>query len=487
MNYIKTTLLLAIYLMPIFFMSCSKDEDDPTDDTSPAITAISPISGAVGSSVIITGKNFNPVAASNSVLFFNGKSATVTAASPTELSVVVPADATTGSINLQINSKTAVSPQVFTVTQVADAPVITSLSPSSGPIGTSVTITGSKFSSTANQNEVKFNGTVATVSSATAIQLVVTVPSGATTGTLTIKVNGLTATSASAFTVTGTSPSQWTAKTNFGGNARAWAASFAIGTKGYIGMGMNFMTPYEDFWEYDATGGAWTQKANFGGGKRYKAASFVIGTKAYVATGIDAVGNEMKDLWEYDPSLNKWTQKANYGGTMMYGGFAFTLGGKGYVGSSQMWAYDPSNNSWTQKKSYEGSGRAHSAAFTIGDKAYVGTGYAVSTGESHDFWEYDATLDDWTQKADVLGADRGEGVGFAINGKGYLGLGSNDLVDLYEFNPINNTWTKKNDFIKAGGLYAAAVFVINNKAYIGTGNDLNINASKSFFEFDPTK
>ncbi len=54
----------------------------------------------------------------------------------------------------------------------------------SGPVGSSVTIYGAAFSSTPSQNTVKFNGTTATVASATTTQLVATVPSGATSGTI---------------------------------------------------------------------------------------------------------------------------------------------------------------------------------------------------------------------------------------------------------------------------------------------------------------
>ena len=58
--------------------------------------------------------------------------------------------------------------------------------PDAGPIGQSVTIYGTGFSATANQNTVTFNGTSATVSTASTTQLVVTVPGGATTGTIAV-------------------------------------------------------------------------------------------------------------------------------------------------------------------------------------------------------------------------------------------------------------------------------------------------------------
>lgn len=81
-------------------------------------------------------------------------------------------------------------------------PTISNFTPSSGPIGTSVTITGTNFSSTATDNQVEFNGTVATVISSSATTITTTVPLGATTGLITVTVAGNTAISLSNFTVT---------------------------------------------------------------------------------------------------------------------------------------------------------------------------------------------------------------------------------------------------------------------------------------------
>ena len=61
-----------------------------------------------------------------------------------------------------------------------EPPVISSFAPSSGPVGTSVTITGLNFSTTPASNKVFFGATRAQVISASRNQLVVNVPSGAT-------------------------------------------------------------------------------------------------------------------------------------------------------------------------------------------------------------------------------------------------------------------------------------------------------------------
>ena len=65
---------------------------------------------------------------------------------------------------------------------------ISELTPHTGPVGTSVTIFGAGFSTTPAQNAVTFGGTATAVTSATATQLVTTVPAGLVAGSYTVGV-----------------------------------------------------------------------------------------------------------------------------------------------------------------------------------------------------------------------------------------------------------------------------------------------------------
>ncbi len=81
----------------------------------------------------------------------------------------------------------------------ASVPTLTSFAPTTGPVGTTVTLTGTSFT---GATAVKFNGTSATsytVVSATSITA--TVPAGATSGTISVTTAGGTATSATSFAV----------------------------------------------------------------------------------------------------------------------------------------------------------------------------------------------------------------------------------------------------------------------------------------------
>lgn len=88
------------------------------------------------------------------------------------------------------------------LTSSISVPAITSFSPTNGPVGTLVTITGTGFNITAASNTVYFGATKAIVISATATQLVVKVPLGATYEPISETNNSLTGYSAKPFVVT---------------------------------------------------------------------------------------------------------------------------------------------------------------------------------------------------------------------------------------------------------------------------------------------
>lgn len=153
---------------------------------------------------------------------------------------------------------------------------------------------------------------------------------------------------------------------------------------------------------------------------------------------------------------------------------------------------------WRQLSDFPGLGRVRSFGFSINGKGYIVGGNAASGFSSHllnDVWEYDPVTDSWTQKAPYPG-QAGEYIrGFVIGDKAYMGTGfgqrldlpDNDLPqnnDFWEFDPVANKWTRKADF--AGGKRENVIaFAINGMGYLGLGTD-NAYASnyKDIWRYD---
>ncbi|MFO7657048.1 MAG: kelch repeat-containing protein [Bacteroidales bacterium] len=233
----------------------------------------------------------------------------------------------------------------------------------------------------------------------------------------------------------------WKQKTGFPGSGRSGAVSFVIGNNAYVGLGYDGDTVKNDFWRYNITGDSWTQIADFEGSARESAVAFVINDTAYVGTGDNGypVYEKLKDFWKYNVGTNTWKRISDFGGTARTGAACFSIQGKGYVATG-----------------------------------------IDNSDEQKDIWEYNPQTDTWTKKADLTGDKRKDAVGFSINGKGYLCSGwyfdsySMVLNDVQEYNPVTDSWTEK---IFADNLLSkkqyAGCFILDNKAYLVSGNNNN--------------
>ena len=181
----------------------------------PGITSISPTTataGASGLTLTVNGSNFLTGA---TLVQFNTiplPANAVTVTNLTTLTVQVPAAnlATAQTVSVDTfnpqpggGPDTNRTPPTLTITAAA-APTITGLNPTSGTVGTSVTITGTNFGATQGTSTVTFNGTTATPTSSSnwsASSIVVPVPAGATNGNVVVTVGGV-ASNGMSFTVT---------------------------------------------------------------------------------------------------------------------------------------------------------------------------------------------------------------------------------------------------------------------------------------------
>jgi hypothetical protein len=144
---------------------------------TPTISNISPNSAAIGSAAVISGTNFGSTQG-NSTVTFNGINSTPSSWSATSITTQVPAAATSGPVVVTVNGQASAG-AVFNV-----LPGIAGLSPNSGVVGSSVTITGSNFG--AAQGSVTFNGTAGAITSWGDSTIVAKVPAGATIGNIVV-------------------------------------------------------------------------------------------------------------------------------------------------------------------------------------------------------------------------------------------------------------------------------------------------------------
>ena len=201
----KNGFVFFIIILLVNILSCGRDPSNnpppppppPPAVNGPTITNFTPASGIVGAQVVIDGTNFSSSIQDN-IVKFNGVVASIISASSTQLTVTVPATATTGKISITVNNKNAISIPDFIV---LGPPTITSFAPTNGRPGDQVIITGTNFNLLLATNIVKFNGAPASVTYGSSTQLTVIVPPNATSGSISVTANGLTGTSVLIFTV----------------------------------------------------------------------------------------------------------------------------------------------------------------------------------------------------------------------------------------------------------------------------------------------
>jgi prepilin-type N-terminal cleavage/methylation domain-containing protein len=161
--------------------------------TAPTVTGISPAIGSTaGSAVVtITGTGFSGIDSSSNPwsateVAFGGVAATFTVNSPTSITATAPAYATPSSVDITVTAQgvTSASSSADQFSYGA-ACTVTSISPSTGPVGTPVIINGT-FPGTSNNGTiiVSFGSVTATINAPTInganYQVTATAPSGVT-------------------------------------------------------------------------------------------------------------------------------------------------------------------------------------------------------------------------------------------------------------------------------------------------------------------
>jgi N-acetylneuraminic acid mutarotase len=316
---------------------------------------------------------------------------------------------------------------------------------------------------------------------------------------------------ATAVTLTGT----WTEAADFGGVTRSNAVTFTINNRGYLGTGFSGTARLNDFWSYDGT--TWTQLTSMPGVPREKAIGFSTDTAGYVGTGYDGV-NLLNDFYLYSPSSNTWTRKADFAGNARSGAVSFAIDSIGYVGTgfdgnykNDFYKYLPRTNQWLPIATLNKK-TSSAVSFVINGYGYVCSGID-NILYVNDVSEYNPVNNTWAAKAPLYADINGDGTydydlrrsnstAFVLNGLAYISCGNNNsnivTSSTYSFNPgtpgtvfnpntpsttNGGTWTHVND-MPGGARMDAVAFVINNKAYLGTGRNNNARYD-DMWQFQP--
>jgi hypothetical protein len=200
-----------------FIISATPGTESVTPGESASFAlSVTSFNGFAGSVALSTGGLPNGITAS-----FTPASVTLPGSSIANFSIPSSAPLGTSTLTIAGNSGSLSENMsvLLTISATPGAPAITTLNPTSGAVGASVTISGVNFGSTQGTSSLTFNATAATPTSWGPTSIVVPVPSGAATGNVVATVGGV-ASNGVAFTVvpkaniTSTNPTKGAAGTS---------------------------------------------------------------------------------------------------------------------------------------------------------------------------------------------------------------------------------------------------------------------------------
>lgn len=182
-----------------------------------------------------------------------------------------------------------------------------------------------------------------------------------------------------------------------------------------------------------ASAQTWQQLPDFPGTARDDAASFTIGSKIYVGTGMEVGWGLTNDWWCFDAATDTWSAIAAMPASQRQYCAAFTVNDTGYVfggkdGSgplNELWAYYPASNQWVQKSVMPAEARYASAAVEGWNYGIVATGMLQSGAPTKEAWKYFPATDSWQAMNPVPGPSRHRAVAF-LDGGGMLITGGAD-------------------------------------------------------------
>ncbi len=153
---------------------------------NPVISSVTPPASSLFGRVTIAGTGFGTIPGQVKI---NGTVANATSWSDTSITIIVSDGTTSGSLTV---TETGIMSNSVSFTILSTLSV-TTISPGAGAAGASVTITGTGFGSSQSTSTASFGSAQATIASWSNTSITAIVPSGATTGSVSVEVAGETA------------------------------------------------------------------------------------------------------------------------------------------------------------------------------------------------------------------------------------------------------------------------------------------------------
>ncbi len=190
-----------------------------------------------------------------------------------------------------------------------------------------------------------------------------------------------------------------------------------------------------------------------------------------------------------------YTKVTTVGTTGRDGAIMFAIGPDFYIGgggsSKDFWVFHSDLNTLAKLPDIPGStsSRSFATAFAIGNKGYICLGEDVGTTTTlkNDLWAFDPVTVTWTRKADFIGSPRDGAFVFVVGNTCYIGGGSNDSIlynDFFAYNAATNQWTQKG-ILPTGYTIFPAAFTLNNIGYITTGQS-GQTETNALYKYDTT-
>ena len=253
---------------------------------------------------------------------------------------------------------------------------------------------------------------------------------------------------------------------------------------------------------------SFTSCSSFPGDHRLNGVSFSINGYGYIGCGqLITAGYLTDEFWRYDPILNSWSQVASSPAELVGSSF-FVINNLGYIVggvrdssgitsyTNATYEYNAITNNWNTKSPYPQTSISLGIGVELNGKGYVGSGRLVPNfSYSNLFYEFDPLANAWTQKANIPNPNEDQ---FAFaNGNGiFLGGGYNPGGELcFQYNPLTDTWSAKNDFpygrvmqVPNGSfMFVGAVpFTLSSNQYLlgGTSQYIFLGSNIHVFQYD---